>query len=123
MEKAKVIFQSEKIYLDLARAYGNLGIVEIRQGNKIAAKQNYQKAREIFENLNDTLGLATFDFNTSYSYLVSQDGEGALPYILRSLEYYKSVQNSRLISMNLGNLAYAYSLMEDYPKACSGLNT
>ncbi len=117
MDAALSIFRAKKLRLNEGQALGNLGNVNMMLGQNELALDNYKTAYQIAKDAKDESLEIGMGFSISYYHLISGNGEAALPFINRSLEYNSKEGNKKEIAMSYGNLGYAYSLMGEYEKA------
>ncbi|MEM7102883.1 MAG: tetratricopeptide repeat protein [Bacteroidota bacterium] len=115
--EASEIFKAENYVFEQARTIGTLGSIAMQSKDYEKGLENYFKARKLFENIGKEDEVARSNLNISYIYLMQGKGEMALPYINKSLNYHKALNEVRSIAMCHGNLGYAYHLMGEYEKA------
>ena len=117
--KALKIFQKSNNRLYQAKVIGNLGNVNTALGLSDEGLRNFTKAYEIFDELEEDDSKSSMNLNIGYFYLMNGQGEAALPYVIKGLEYGLAKRKTDNIAMGYGNLGYAYSLIGDYQQAFS----
>ena len=102
-----------------ALALKNKGLVEYYQNNYKEVLNNWTQSLEIYESVNDTLGIAKLVNNLGAVYYSQGSHAKALDYYLRSLSLSEKAKDTFNIAQALVNIGGLYSQMEDYDK---GLN-
>ncbi len=107
--EAKTI--SEKIsYLPgLAYAYKALGLVYVMQGRYVETIENYEKALEVFDSLDDKRGQANILSNVGTVYFNQADDAKALELYLKALGVAEQTTDSARIATILVNIGAVYA--------------
>jgi tetratricopeptide (TPR) repeat protein len=94
-----------------------IGDLNEMMGNFDTALENYQKAREIYEESSLTPGLAIVYFNLASMYKVNGNYDKALDYLNKSLVISLETKNDFMIKENYMGLYGIYNLLKDFKKA------
>lgn len=100
-----------------AYALKNIGVVEYYQGNYVAVLDNWVKSLEVFESIQDDLGVANLTNNLGVLYYSQGNSVKALEYYLKSLQMSEKLDNRLRITTALLNIAGVYGQMGSYDKA------
>ncbi len=106
---------AEKLGYLRGKAYAekNLGLAQYYQGNYMEVLDHWTKSLEIFETIQDTLGIANLVNNLGAVYYNHGSNSKAIGYYLRSLGISEKLQDTLRIATALINIAGVYG---DTPK-------
>ncbi len=116
------IYEETKPYIDdskieAAHFYSNYANVLIKTKDIQGAYNNYIKSREIYEKLNNPLGVSATYFHIGRMFYNEDDFENSINNTLRALEILKQTNSKKQIAFCLNSLASSYSSMaEQYDK-------
>lgn len=114
---AKTIFTKIKLKNWEADAWGNLGNIYTQSSRAKEGLNAYKTAYAIHDSLGNEDRKMDMNFNIGYFYLMQGDGEQAIPYVQKGLQYDLQRGENDAIAMGYGNLAYANSLMGNYTES------
>ncbi len=109
----------KKVY---AGTSSNVGLMYKIQGNYSKALIYYQQSFNTYENLNDTLGMATTLNNIAIIYDNQGDIPKALELYFKSLKVLEKVGNKKRIAIAINNIGYVYSNQGENEKALEYYN-
>ena len=98
---------------------GNLGNCYFAQGKEAEGLEIYLEIYEQREKIKSPHFLSEITNALGFAYLTLQTPEKALPFLEKSYKMAQEKENTKEIASTLGNLAYCYYLMKDFPKAYS----
>ncbi len=101
---------AEKLGYLRGKAYAekNLGLAQYYQGNYMEVLDHWTKSLEIFETIQDTLGIANLVNNLGAVYYNHGSNSKAIGYYLRSLRISEKLQDTLRIATALINIAGVY---------------
>ncbi|MDO9186806.1 MAG: tetratricopeptide repeat protein [Bacteroidia bacterium] len=102
---------------ELANTYNILGIIYYYQGDYLKTLEFWLKALNIYEELNDQIGMAKQIGNIAIIYNDQADYPKALDYGFKALKMAKEQGNTNHVSIWLGNIGSVYRDLGDFPKA------
>jgi len=126
--KAGELALNAKKIKKIATVNGSIAAVYLELGNVETGVSYYQKAIEIYKNVesleekNDTINLASLIENLGYTYLTINKPDSALIYFNESGDLFEKINYEIGIAYNLGNKGLAYAQLKDYIKAESNIN-
>jgi len=96
--------------IKLAAAYNNMALAEENLGNNIIAYQNYIKAMELFESLDDQKNLAIIYNNLGQVNQSLGEYDRAIDFYQRAIKTNKKLNNLNDLGMNYSNIGISYKL-------------
>jgi tetratricopeptide (TPR) repeat protein len=100
-----------------AAYYMFLGIMDYREGAYDKALENLWSALRLFENLGDSVTVASCYLNIGNCYKELEDYTNTLKYYLQGLKIYESSGNEALTAMAYGNIGNVHKNRNDYDSA------
>ena len=100
----------------VAIAYKEIGSSHWMRGNYGKALENYFHSRDLFNELSDSLGIATTSTNIGMVY-ISQFDTMALDYFKQSKKYYEKTDDQKRLARVLGNIGFHFYNQESYDSA------
>ena len=100
-----------------AHLKNNLGIVYKNIGDIPKSLEYYHECLKIFENLNDSIGIANILHNIGKIYVLQGYIEIALDYYQKSLKIREIISDIHGISASLNNIGSVYYYLKDYDNA------
>ena len=108
-QQAQSIASKIKFRKGEAYAYKWMGIINNQQGDSYGALVNSNKSLNIFETLNDQIGISNLLSNLGSLYSDKGEDSKAIEYYLRSLDLAQETQDKLRIASILGNIGVIYS--------------
>ena len=105
-----------KLLNDLAKCYNNLGIIQGDNDLFEEERAFYFKSLNIYEQINDQLGIADIYNNLGYSYRSSGEITKALEYYLKSLKIARKIGDKSSVALCLNNIGNIVSSQGDVKK-------
>ncbi len=102
---------------EMARAYHNLGTIELQKGEFDDAGRHLQRAIDGFTELDEKVDLSKSLNNLGVLHLRKHEIDEALDYNKRSLKILDEVGDIQGVAMNLNNIGIIYTEMGKYSKA------
>jgi len=115
--KAKEMAENEGYKAGLAEALKNIGNIHSKRGQNILAISNYEKAYQLFVQINDTIGKASSLNNLGNVASSRADFFKAVDYYLNAIKLYKLKSDSLGICGCYLNIGTVYNRMQKYDKA------
>jgi tetratricopeptide (TPR) repeat protein len=94
-----------------------IGILYQHFGNNYEALKHYQKAMQIYENIEDIKGISRCFHQIGNIYFFRCDYEEALKLFKKSLEISEKIADIKGVSDSLGQIGNIYNIKEDYDEA------
>lgn len=108
-QQAQSIASKIKFRKGEAYAYKWMGIINNQQGDYYGALVNSNKSLNIFETLNDQIGISNLLSNLGSLYSDKGEDSKAIEYYLRSLDLAQETKDKLRIASILGNIGVIYS--------------
>jgi len=105
----------------IASAYREIGSSHWMRGNYGKALENYLHSRDLFIELNDSLGIVSSSVNIGLVYTEQHDAM-AMDYYKLAKAYYEKSNNQRRLARVLGNIGFHFFNQELYDSACIYFN-
>lgn len=118
---ALVYFEKTQNVVKQAGVIHNIGVLFSEEGDYAQAILQLEKSIALKERINDTHGLSVSYHTLGTQYVHIQDLEKALQYFETSLKLKRQIKSERVF-LTIGNMAYVYSVLEQYDLAIEYYN-
>ncbi|MBL7974949.1 MAG: tetratricopeptide repeat protein, partial [Candidatus Kapabacteria bacterium] len=118
---ALVYFEKTQNVVKQAGVIHNIGVLFSEEGDYAQAIVQLEKSIALKERVNDTHGLSVSYHTLGTQYVHIQDLEKALQYFETSLQLKRQIKSERVF-LTIGNMAYVYSVLEQYDLAIEYYN-
>lgn len=118
---ALVYFEKTQNVVKQAGVIHNIGVLFSEEGDYAQAILQLEKSIALKERINDTHGLSVSYHTLGTQYVHIQDLEKALQYFETSLQLKRQIKSERVF-LTIGNMAYVYSVLEQYDLAIEYYN-
>lgn len=115
--KAKELAEKEHFIPGLAEAYKNIGNIQDKKGYYILATSDYEKALQLYKQINDTVGIANSLSNLGNMASNRADYFKAVDYLMSALRLYEQKKDTVRIGSTYINLGIIYNRLLKYDKA------
>lgn len=116
--KNALVFAEKKVYLDgIAKVTVNLGSLYIETGEYIEAKNNLDRADQLYAEIKNFRGIMSVEIGRANLFIKEKNCESSLDIYFRYLKLSQETYDIRVESTISANIGYVYFLKGDFEKS------